>query len=353
LGALTVLSHPEIAWYLGFSLVILLLCYGRRRAAAIDAGLLVAGVGIITAPWWATVLARSGMDPFLSAAQTGGHSWEVWRAFLSWNFAEVSSLNWTAMLAVLGAIACIAQAELFLPIWLVASVVLEPRSGSTYVTAPIAMLAALAIVRYVFPLAERPVRSMAGGAVAAEPVGSSSAAAIGASARELLPRLLPLAAVALFLFYVTFVSFHEVLLRDPTLRGLTANDRAGMAWVRENTPEDSKFAVLAGHRGAFTDRVSEWFPALTERQSVATVQGFEWMGEDEYREQWDRYSSLQACQTIICLESWRARMDAEITHVYMVRNCCRELQRSLNLSSRYELRYVGRTAVVYERQELP
>jgi hypothetical protein len=49
-----------------------------------------------------------------------------------------------------------------------------------------------------------------------------------------------------------------------------------MAWVSVNTPADSRFLVLTGTTSVSCDSVLEWFPALTGRQSIFTVQGREW-----------------------------------------------------------------------------
>jgi hypothetical protein len=49
-----------------------------------------------------------------------------------------------------------------------------------------------------------------------------------------------------------------------------------MNWARENTPADSRFLVLTGTTSVSCDSVLEWFPALTGRQSIHTVQGTEW-----------------------------------------------------------------------------
>ena len=50
-----------------------------------------------------------------------------------------------------------------------------------------------------------------------------------------------------------------------------------MAWVKENTPSESRFLVLDFPYGWFSDSVAEWFPTLTERQSLLTVQAQEWL----------------------------------------------------------------------------
>jgi hypothetical protein len=45
--------------------------------------------------------------------------------------------------------------------------------------------------------------------------------------------------------------------------------------VKENTPENSRFLVLTEITAVSFDAVLEWFPALTDRQSIYTVQGTE------------------------------------------------------------------------------
>jgi hypothetical protein len=53
-------------------------------------------------------------------------------------------------------------------------------------------------------------------------------------------------------------------------------NREAMTWVRENTPASARFIVLTGDSSVFCDAVSEWFPALSGRQNLTTIQGTEW-----------------------------------------------------------------------------
>jgi hypothetical protein len=57
---------------------------------------------------------------------------------------------------------------------------------------------------------------------------------------------------------------------------LYPQDRQAMAWASQNTPADSRFLVLTGTTSVSCDSVLEWFPALSGRQSIYTVQGREW-----------------------------------------------------------------------------
>ena len=42
-------------------------------------------------------------------------------------------------------------------------------------------------------------------------------------------------------------------------------------------------------------RVAEWFPTMTQRRSVATVQGTEWLGSGRFKEQERRHFWLLEC----------------------------------------------------------
>jgi hypothetical protein len=59
----------------------------------------------------------------------------------------------------------------------------------------------------------------------------------------------------------------------------------------------------------FSDQVSEWFPALANRASVATVQGYEWLGGTRWLRQQEANADLQACSTAVdaCLTAFAAR----------------------------------------------
>jgi hypothetical protein len=57
---------------------------------------------------------------------------------------------------------------------------------------------------------------------------------------------------------------------------LYPSNREAMTWVQENTPASSRFLVLTGDSSVFCDPVSEWFPALSGRQNLTTIQGTEW-----------------------------------------------------------------------------
>jgi hypothetical protein len=105
--------------------------------------------------------------------------------------------------------------------------------------------------------------------------------------------------------------------------GLTvpASDRQAFDWIRENTPAESRFLVLTGNE-PMTDPVSEWFPALAERRSLATLQGYEWSSGVDFAERMDESATIQACldRAPSCLEAWLARNELAADYIYVMKD---------------------------------
>jgi len=109
-------------------------------------------------------------------------------------------------------------------------------------------------------------------------------------------------------------------------QALTESQRQSMQWIRENTPATSRFAVVSGIDSAGIDYVSEWFPALTDRTSVATPQGYEWFPDQVFDARWEAHSELQRCQRqgAGCLAAWALEARTTYTHVYVVKQPANE-----------------------------
>ena len=64
----------------------------------------------------------------------------------------------------------------------------------------------------------------------------------------------------------------------------------------------------------------EWFPALSERTNISTVQGREWLpGKQNFKVRLDAYPDLYAClfQGAACLERWASQQDDTFDFVYL------------------------------------
>ena len=112
------------------------------------------------------------------------------------------------------------------------------------------------------------------------------------------------------LLYLTLNSFTPML--DLANVSLSQADRQAMAWVQTNTPASSRFLVISGNTGLMCDPISEWFPALTGRQSVNTIQGQEWLLGKNFADRTTEYVDMQSCSASdpACTDRYAAQTGA-------------------------------------------
>jgi hypothetical protein len=103
---------------------------------------------------------------------------------------------------------------------------------------------------------------------------------------------------------------------------------------------------------------------VAERQSVATVQGSEWLGEDGYQAQLERHRGVFHCtrSTDQCMAEWAADeglADAalfipkgQVNGPLSAADCCPALRELVQGSDRYEVVYDGPGATIAIPAEL-
>ncbi len=69
----------------------------------------------------------------------------------------------------------------------------------------------------------------------------------------------------------------------------------------------------------FNDPASEWFPALTGRTSLATVQGYEWDGNHSFKLVQLESISVMSCldQTFQCIVNWADKNHFVIDYLFI------------------------------------
>ena len=356
-GGLTVLSHAEWAWFTAYSAALFLLFLGRNRRGLVNSLLVAAGVATLSAPWWAAVIARHGPAPILAAAQSGSGAGNAWRTLLTFDFTAEPFLPVLGVIGLLGLFACLAGRAFLVPAWLLVILIVQPRSSATLATLPLALLVGVALDRVVLP--------GLGGLVATLP-GARGRADVTSAASEnppALPSSVPRAFLAYCLFYALLGAV-AVPSTSPSLRALSPDERAAMAWVATNTDQGSRFLVLTptGATGAWwEDRASEWFPVLAARTSLGTVQGSEWLPDGAFLWQAERTKTLHACASAnsACLEGWARGGNVTFTHVFIAKErqplgrttvgCCDPLVHSLSAANDYTLVFDGPGAAIFAR----
>lgn len=295
LSALTILTHPETALHTAFSALAFFLFFGRSKSG-IGKSLAVAGLTLLlTVPWWGMVLARHGSSPFLAAGQTGWHGIGAAVQLFRFDLTHEYDLSTIGTLGLIGLFWSLAEKKYFLPAWLAIIFVSEPRNAPLYVAPCVALLAALALTR-ILRVFDR--------------ISSKNE-------EEAAPFSSPWAktAFAVLLGQWVFSCIGTTLLLVNTI-SLTSADQAAFRWVAANTPVDSRFLILTGNM-PFSDPASEWFPALSGRESVATIQGHEWDAGSNFNHLLSESYKVQYCinQAPSCLEAWLTENQAEIDYI--------------------------------------
>jgi hypothetical protein len=87
-------------------------------------------------------------------------------------------------------------------------------------------------------------------------------------------------------------------------------------WVNENVDEGKTFALATGREFSMTDPLQEWFPALTGRKSLTTMQGLEWTLAGDFFPWYEQLTEFQKCADMTCVESWSARNN--VNYEYLI-----------------------------------
>lgn len=288
---LTAYFHIEIAWVGAVSMALIAVYFRRswRQALAFLGANLAGGLALL-APYWITILRYHGFGIFQQVFSTGFADplAAVGILFIPLYTAE-TILHLLAVLALLGVYASLGTRQ-FLPVlWLVLVTLIDPRSIHRSAALPVALLVAASLDVYVLQ--------------GLSMVLDRARAEVPGPARLKLPYALT-AGILTYAFLLSALQQSS----NPQAGGLSGDERAALTWVEENTPADAAFLILPASAFWEGDWVSEWFPALTQRRSVLTVQGYEWLAS-RYGEKITAYEELAACldAKTLCYADWGAR----------------------------------------------
>lgn len=397
-ASLTILSHAEMTWTLIYSAAIFWLFYGRSFKSMATALGVAAGAAGATFFWWGTIVARHGLAPFRAAAQTGGHGWYSW----SFDLASEPLFPLLTVVGLVGFVVCLREKRFLPPFWMIAMFVIQPRSARTVATIPLALMIGVALDRVVFPFAARTAKTIREHLAqrasqsasqrapqSVQPAPSRIFEGRNTSDRTLNPAYLDSRAAlvtALFLFaYALFSAWIASVLMGFLV--LTPGRRAAMAWSARNTPPDSRFLVLPIAPEWMSDRNSEWFPALAQRASVATVQGSEWLPKRRFQQMWRESEVLNSRDSsrfsragqllgenhapianvagmprdLPGVEWWARRAKADFSYIYIPTTSVsprsqndaapwKATEQALRASPHYRLVYDGEGAVIFQRR---
>ena len=347
LGGLTVLAHPQAAVFLSVSLLTLLAFHAFQGRAILSVGqtMFAGAVALMVAsPWLIAVIAAHGIGTLLSAAQTGTDPAAGVSQLLGAAFADTPVFDLMTALGVLGIMVRIARRQWMIPIWLLLTLLLDPRAGATYATVPLALS--------VVPILGELLLRMVPARGAATTLETSTATAV--------LRSHPAATIlTLLLLLMTLTTATRAAINEANpLHGVQPDHATAMAWVRDNTPPDAAFAIVT-NRDWWGDYLSEWFPEVANRRSVATVQGSEWRGLPAFLDRLSMDRQLQVCATttVSCVDQWLETWHLQDISIFIPKgqlygpntptDCCPALRETLTASARYRLVYDGPGASIF------
>jgi len=326
-AGLSLLSHPNAAWFAAYStgLVFLFYCRDWRTLAR---GVLATVMALsLAAPWLVVSLSRHGIGPFLASSQGSNPGTRAWELLLNLQITQEPMAPVLAVVAVIGVLVCIGNRRWWLPTWLLAACILDSRYQGTFAVVPIALL-----------------------------VGEAA----GALGRLLSagPLSLRLTTRSRTMVYATvgciaLIPVAGSLRPSPVLSALPESDRTAMRWAAEATPDQAAFLVIAP-AGISAGSESEWFPVLAERRSLGTYQGLEWLPQPPGPSPWQRYDSLQSCaiRDVACLDRWAQEGNADFDYVFVREVGTERLRESLSASTEFTLSYHAADVWIFARNAL-
>lgn len=328
LVGLSALSHPQAGLMAAAGSAVF--GYRRRSRTSVVALLAAAGVAVlIVVPWLVVVTADHGWGAVLAA----GHRWEPLTGvirLLSLSFSGAAFTDLFLLFGVLGLAADLSRRAPRLAALLV-SLVLAGEAGGPFLAAlPWSLLAGVGIQFVVERYGPR---------------------------RRAMDRYVAVAVGAAALFLALVGSLGSAVDETSRLQRVGPEQVAAMRWVAEDSNPETRFIVATTVVWGF-DEISEWFPAIAKRQSVATVQGSEWLGADGFGAQRDLHSGVLACtrSTVRCMAEWAADTGFADAWLFIPKgqvngplspnDCCPALRATVLESTFFEVVYDGVGATI-------
>lgn len=246
---LTVLSHPECAWFLFYSIgwFVIIELIAKKRKVLIRSFLVFIGTMIIILPWLLSVLHKHAETMRLPLMDSGFSRWnDIINFFLLQWSGEVLFPIFT-LFALIGIFPMIKKKQWFIVFWLPLVFILQSRAPDQRATIPLALLAGVGIYELLCFLTTR----------FSEPIQI---------------RNISIVACGIFLIALIGSMVSVIGLAKP----LSEKSLESFEWIKREISADSKILVISGKVWPL-DNYSEWMTALTGRNSVSLVQGYEWL----------------------------------------------------------------------------
>ena len=287
--ALTILSHLEWSFFLLVSLFLLALGMTKPRQQVLTLFKLAIISLFLTLPWWFLNFMRHGPSVYWSFFLYGVDSFSL---FSRLSFFKLRFLDEVLLIPVLGIMVLVSSAwsvlrkHYWLALWLFLPLLLTPRNSPNLVVIPASLLVGKFLEEaFTINLSDKPRKKFN-------------------KSRSGINGIKLFGTWSVFLATLVFLTLNVAVFHEYLFPRLVASDRQVMLWAKERTKEEDRFLIIGRlpyHRWA-TDNFAEWFPALSERQSVLTPQGAEWLPNN-------RFEKLIAARKAVKLVATSGKLD--------------------------------------------
>lgn len=300
-SALVCLFHPQIALYTACSAIVFFLFLQRNRVGLQKTLIVGGGTLLFSSPWWLAAIIKFGFTPFVNAFTTGEYTFtSLIRYFFGNTFSEIG-LTTIGIFGLVGVFFYIYDRNYFITSWAVVSLLIDPRSTPRNLTIVISICAGYALIK-LFSMFSRKI-------------GEDGYDHLNIFTGKISGALL----IILFCQWV-FSAFYTSYTISKTY-SLNSDDISAVDWIKQNTNPENHFLVLSGMI-PFDDPFSEWLPSLTDRVSLATVQGKEWDTGKDFADAGEEFEAAQACyqKSAECIEDWERNFSENIDYIYIREN---------------------------------
>lgn len=333
-GAGAVLSHPQTALHAALGGALIFAFYGRSKRGIVSALYIALGVALLTAPWWANVLSRYGVQPFISAGQTSQRTLESYLAILRFDGLGDYLFLPVLLFALIGVWIVSRRREFFLITWAVLAYLIDPRGGEGIALLTLSMLAGMGLLKL--------------------------SALISRSNDEqaevvMMKRASQILVFSLMFYLILVASIFDFQLVNTSLK---SSDLKMIEWVNSNVDKEKTFLLATGREFSMSDPMQEWFPALTGQYSATTMQGLEWTLGNQFFPWYDQLIAFQHCADVSCVREWSIHNNVDYDYLIVtipseddgseMTNSLRSLGISTRTSALHLLAYESGNALVFE-----
>ncbi len=344
-AGLMVMHHIEYGWLYALSVVLFsLFMLPARKVVFVLAVYLVGGL-LVTAPYWASILSLHGLAPFRAAFGAGEFDYlDSLAAIFLMIFTTENISMLINSLAILGLIYALYSKKQVLIIWLILIFIADSRSAYRPLTWVVSIFAAYGIKNVVMAALAR--------------IHPHQENSTPIKQFQILPEYLFLLLSILNPFFIAYL---QSLPDHIVLSAVSNSELAAIDWVKEHTATDSRFLIMDTALLWEIDKLGEWFPALTQRTSLTTVQGSEWLPDDAFEMNMERYKEFKACATadIDCVEEWGDTYAYSYEYILVSERPCKVggmvcltmFEKSVEEDAAFRKVYANQTVSIY--QHLP